>query len=68
MTIVIEVHVLPRWGYSKDKQLAFRSAFSKLADLRSHLPGEPYIALTATATKDSVKIFQKHLGMRNMFI
>ena len=38
-------HCISSWG-----QPDFRSQFRKLGELRDHVPGVPFIALTATAT------------------
>ena len=53
-------------GKSKKKEkVAFRGAYSKLKDLRSHLPEVPLLALTATATETTRKAFQRQLGIKS---
>jgi ATP-dependent DNA helicase RecQ len=62
-----EVHVVPKWGQAdkkKDKKI-FRVAYGKLRDLRSYVPGVPYLALTATASVKTRLRFQKHLGLKS---
>ncbi|XP_068747499.1 ATP-dependent DNA helicase Q5-like isoform X2 [Montipora capricornis] len=51
---VDEAHVICHWGKSKSNNLAaFRVWFSRLHEMRSLLPRTPFVALTATATKDT---------------
>ena len=54
---------------SKKGQAAFREAFGRVSELRSHLPaGTPALALTATASKDMRTRLAKFCGIpRNHF-
>jgi ATP-dependent DNA helicase RecQ len=42
---VDEAHCVSQWGYD------FRPPYLRIANLREHLPGIPFLALTASATK-----------------
>jgi ATP-dependent DNA helicase RecQ len=50
-----EAHCISQWGYD------FRPSYLKIANLRESLPGIPFLALTATATKDVVDDIQEKL-------
>ncbi len=58
-----ESHCISQWGYD------FRPSYLKIADIRSHFPTIPVLALTATATPDVVDDIQEKLGFkeRNVF-
>ncbi len=55
MLAVDESHCISQWGYD------FRPSYLNIADIRTHLPGVPVLALTATATKGVVVDIQKKL-------
>ncbi|TNE59299.1 MAG: RecQ family ATP-dependent DNA helicase [Bacteroidetes bacterium] len=55
---VDEAHCVSQWGYD------FRPPYLQIADFRTHLPGVPVLALTATATRPVVKDIQDKLGFR----
>ena len=55
MLAVDESHCISQWGYD------FRPSYLNIADIRTHLPGVPVLALTATATKGVVKDIQEKL-------
>ncbi len=59
MKLIISMYFFILRGLSKsNKHAAFRVWFSQLPEFRSLLPGVPFIALTATATRDTrVAIF-----------
>lgn len=54
-----EAHCISQWGYD------FRPSYLKIADIRSHLPGIPVLALTATATPDVQQDIMKKLNFQN---
>lgn len=55
MLAVDESHCISQWGYD------FRPSYLNIADIRTHLPGVPVLALTATATKGVVDDIQEKL-------
>lgn len=55
MLAVDESHCISQWGYD------FRPSYLNIADIRTHLPGVPVLALTATATKGVVVDIQEKL-------
>ena len=60
---VDESHCISQWGYD------FRTSYLNIADIRTHLPGVPVLALTATATKTVVADIQEKLSFeeKNVF-
>ena len=55
MLAVDESHCISQWGYD------FRPSYLNIAEIRTHLPGVPVLALTATATKGVVVDIQEKL-------
>jgi ATP-dependent DNA helicase RecQ len=53
---VDEAHCISQWGYD------FRPSYLQIAAIRSHLPGIPVLALTATATPKVTEDIQQRLG------
>ena len=51
--LAYQIVILSRGLSKSNKHTAFRVWFSELHEFRSLLPGVPFIALTATATKDT---------------
>ena len=56
---VDEAHCIVAWGHD------FRPAFLRLAELRSHLPGVPVMALSATATQPVRAEIAARLALRS---
>ncbi len=53
---VDEAHCISQWGYD------FRPSYLNIAAVRELLPGVPVLALTATATPDTINDIQAKLG------
>ena len=53
---VDEAHCISQWGYD------FRPSYLNIAAIRELLPGVPVLALTATATPDTIEDIQTKLG------
>lgn len=58
MIAVDESHCISQWGYD------FRPSYLQIAELRSHLPDVPILAVTATATPEVAVDIQEKLGFR----
>jgi ATP-dependent DNA helicase RecQ len=56
---VDEAHCISQWGYD------FRPAYLKIADIRTHFPKIPILALTATATPEVAQDIQHKLDFKN---
>ena len=56
---VDEAHCISQWGYD------FRPSYLEIAELRTLLPGLPFIALTATATEQVKLDIQEKLKFKN---
>ena len=56
---VDEAHCISQWGYD------FRPAYLKIADIRTHFPKVPILALTATATPEVAQDIQHKLDFKN---
>jgi ATP-dependent DNA helicase RecQ len=54
-----EAHCISQWGHD------FRREYSRLGELRSRLPDVPMLALTATATPETMDDIEKQLHLRN---
>ncbi len=55
MIVVDEAHCISQWGYD------FRPSYLKIAELRKEIPEAPVLALTATATPQTVDDIQDRL-------
>lgn len=55
---VDEAHCISQWGYD------FRPSYLNIADVRKLLPDVPVLALTATATPDTIVDIQDKLGFK----
>lgn len=56
MITVDEAHCISQWGYD------FRPHYLRIAEIRKHLPGVPFLALTATATPAVIGDIQDKLA------
>lgn len=54
-----EAHCVSQWGHD------FRPAYLKIANLKSHFPNIPFMALTASATKKVQEDIIVQLGLQN---
>lgn len=54
-----EAHCVSQWGHD------FRPAYLKIAQLKTHFPTTPFLALTATATDRVKKDIIKELNLKN---
>lgn len=54
-----EAHCVSQWGHD------FRPAFLKIANLKTHFPKVPFLALTASATKTVLDDIILQLGLEN---
>ncbi|KAI1713758.1 DEAD/DEAH box helicase domain-containing protein [Ditylenchus destructor] len=57
-----EAHCISQWGHE------FRSSYRRVGDLRKAMPGVPFMALTATATKAVRNDIINNLALRNPII
>jgi ATP-dependent DNA helicase RecQ len=54
-----EAHCVSQWGHD------FRPAYLKIANLKTHFPKVPFLALTASATKTVLEDVIRQLGLEN---
>ena len=57
-----EAHCVSQWGHD------FRPAYLKIANLKTHFPKVPFLALTASATKTVLEDVILQLGLENPLI
>lgn len=57
-----EAHCVSQWGYD------FRPPYLQIKNLREYQPNVPFLALTATATKDVVEDIQKQLDFKKVSV
>ncbi len=58
LVTIDEAHCISQWGYD------FRPSYMQIARLREEIPEVPFLALTATATKDVVTDIQEKLKFK----
>lgn len=62
LVAVDEAHCISQWGYD------FRPPYLRLAELRKHIPGVPFLALTASATAKVVADISLRLELADPFM
>jgi ATP-dependent DNA helicase RecQ len=62
LLVVDEAHCIAEWGHD------FRPSYSKIASIRSILPGLPIAAFTATATEAVKKEIKEKLSLRSPLV